>query len=172
MRPSPSAPTFSCSRCWIARACAWRYGSAGRATRCLRGRARAPWRLRACARDSWTSRSPSRCRAATWRSAARRPATWSSRVRRAAFIGPQWTSPILAGTKIADTVQLIGARVTFVPMGEGASYSLSEWEVEPGSQGPPVHIHHEHDEGFYVISGHFGFVLDAVTTYGKPCAHV
>ncbi len=57
-------------------------------------------------------------------------------------------------------------------MGEGASYSLSEWEVEPGSQGPPVHIHHEHDEGFYVISGHFGFVLDAVTTYGKPGAHV
>jgi mannose-6-phosphate isomerase-like protein (cupin superfamily) len=71
-----------------------------------------------------------------------------------------------------DTVQLIGARVAFVPMGEGASYELTEWDVEPGAQGPPIHIHHEHDEGFYVMSGHFGFVLDGVTTYGKPGAHV
>jgi len=57
-------------------------------------------------------------------------------------------------------------------MVERASYSLTEWEVEPGTQGPPIHIHHEHDEGFYVMSGHFGFVLDGVTTYGKPGAHV
>jgi len=72
----------------------------------------------------------------------------------------------------SDTVQLIGAKVTFVPMDEGTSYSLTEWDVEPGTQGPPVHIHHEHDEGFYVMSGHFGFVLDGITTYGKPGAHV
>ena len=71
-----------------------------------------------------------------------------------------------------DSVQLIGARVTFVPAGEGASYSLTEWVVEPGTQGPPIHIHHEHDEGFYVMSGHFGFVLDGVTLYGKPGTHV
>ena len=71
-----------------------------------------------------------------------------------------------------DSVQLIGARVTFVSVGEGASYSLTEWDVEPGTQGPPIHIHHEHEEGFYVMSGHFGFVLDGVTTYGKPGAHV
>jgi mannose-6-phosphate isomerase-like protein (cupin superfamily) len=72
----------------------------------------------------------------------------------------------------ADSVQLIGARVTFVPRDEGAAYSLTEWDVEPGTQGPPIHIHHEHDEGFYVMSGHFGFVLDGVTTYGRPGAHV
>ncbi len=71
-----------------------------------------------------------------------------------------------------DSVQLIGARVTFVPMDEGTSYALTEWEVEPGAQGPPVHVHHEHDEGFYVMSGHFGFVLDGITIYGKPGAHV
>ena len=72
----------------------------------------------------------------------------------------------------AGSVRLIGAKVTFVPMDEGASYSLSEWDVEPGAQGPPIHIHHEHDEGFYVMSGHFGFVLDGVATYGKPGTHV
>jgi mannose-6-phosphate isomerase-like protein (cupin superfamily) len=76
------------------------------------------------------------------------------------------------GEQNSDTIQLIGARVTFVPMGEGASYELTEWDVEPGTQGPPVHVHREHDEGFYVMSGHFGFVLDGVTTYGKPGAHV
>ena len=71
-----------------------------------------------------------------------------------------------------DTIQLIGAKVTFVPMDAGAPYELTEWDVEPGTQGPPVHIHHEHDEGFYVMSGHFGFVLDGITTFGKPGAHV
>ena len=63
-----------------------------------------------------------------------------------------------------DTIQLIGAKVTFVPMDERAGYELTEWDVEPGAQGPPIHIHHEHDEGFYVIAGHFGFILDGITT--------
>jgi mannose-6-phosphate isomerase-like protein (cupin superfamily) len=72
----------------------------------------------------------------------------------------------------ADTVQLIGAKVTFVRMQEGSTYELSEWDVEPGAEGAPIHIHHEHDEGFYVMAGHFGFILDGVTTYSKPGAHV
>ncbi len=71
-----------------------------------------------------------------------------------------------------DTIQLIGAKVTFVPMDEGAGYELSEWDVEPGAQGPPIHVHQEHDEGFYVMSGRFGFVLDGSTIYAKPGAHV
>jgi mannose-6-phosphate isomerase-like protein (cupin superfamily) len=71
-----------------------------------------------------------------------------------------------------DTVQLIGANVTFVPMEEGTPYSLVEWDADPGAQSPPVHVHHKTDEGFYVMAGHFGFVLDGVTTYGKPGAHV
>ncbi|HVS48723.1 MAG TPA: cupin domain-containing protein [Candidatus Dormibacteraeota bacterium] len=71
-----------------------------------------------------------------------------------------------------DTIELIGARVTFVPMGEGTSYSLTEWDLEPGAQGPPIHIHHKTDEGFYVMAGHIGFVLDGMTTYGKPGTHV
>ncbi len=65
-----------------------------------------------------------------------------------------------------DTVELLGAKVTFVPMDSGTPYSLTEWEVHVGSQGPPIHIHHETDEGFYVLEGHFGFVLGGVTTYG------
>jgi mannose-6-phosphate isomerase-like protein (cupin superfamily) len=71
-----------------------------------------------------------------------------------------------------DTVQLLGAKVTFVPMDSGTPYSLTEWEMQVGSEGPPIHIHHETDEGFYVMEGHFGFVLDGVTIYGKPGTHV
>jgi mannose-6-phosphate isomerase-like protein (cupin superfamily) len=76
------------------------------------------------------------------------------------------------GDESADTIRLIGAKVTFVSMDEGTAYSLTEWDVEPGAQGPPIHVHHEHDEGFYVMTGHFGFVLDGITIYAKPGAHV
>lgn len=72
----------------------------------------------------------------------------------------------------ADTVEMIGAKVTFVPMDEGSAYELSEWDLEPGAGGPPIHVHHHHDEGFYVMSGRFGFVLDGVTIFAKPGAHV
>jgi mannose-6-phosphate isomerase-like protein (cupin superfamily) len=57
-------------------------------------------------------------------------------------------------------------------MDQGAAYELSEWDVEPRAQGPPIHVHRKHDEGFYVMSGHFGFILDGVTTYAGPGAHV
>jgi len=72
----------------------------------------------------------------------------------------------------ADTVQMIGSKVTFVPMDEESAYELSEWDLEPGAGGPPVHVHHHHDEGFYVMSGRVGFVLDGVTIFAKPGAHV
>lgn len=71
-----------------------------------------------------------------------------------------------------DSVHLIGARVTFVPVSEGSGYELTEWVLEPGVEGPPVHIHHHHDEGFYVMAGHIGFLLDGITTYAKAGAHV
>ena len=71
-----------------------------------------------------------------------------------------------------DTVHLIGSNVTFVPMDAGTGYSLTEWDLDPGGEGPPVHIHHKTDEGFYVMAGHIGFLLDGITTYAKPGAHV
>jgi mannose-6-phosphate isomerase-like protein (cupin superfamily) len=71
-----------------------------------------------------------------------------------------------------DTVHLIGSKVTFVPMDEGTAYSLTEWDLDPGADGPPLHIHHKTDEGFYVMVGHIGFLLDGITTYAKPGTHV
>lgn len=39
-------------------------------------------------------------------------------------------------------------------------YSLIEWIAPAGTESPPVHIHHRTDEGFYVLDGTFGFLLD------------
>ncbi len=38
--------------------------------------------------------------------------------------------------------------------------SFYEYVAPPGAVGPPQHIHHEHDETFLVVDGHFEFVLD------------
>jgi mannose-6-phosphate isomerase-like protein (cupin superfamily) len=52
-----------------------------------------------------------------------------------------------------ETVDLIGATVTFIPMGPGTSYSLIEWDAKVGAPSPPLHIHHQTDESFYVMAG-------------------
>jgi quercetin dioxygenase-like cupin family protein len=72
----------------------------------------------------------------------------------------------------ADSVQMIGARVRFVSVVEGAAYELSEWELDSGAPGPPVHMHRGHDEGFYVTAGRVGFSLDGATIYAETGAHV
>ena len=46
-------------------------------------------------------------------------------------------------------------------------YSISEWWLEPGSQGPGEHRHEANDDTFYVLSGTATFVLDGdVVTVG------
>lgn len=76
------------------------------------------------------------------------------------------------GEESTDTIDLSGAKVTFVPMDSAASYSLTEWDIPPGWQSPPIHVHRASAEGFYVLAGQFGFVLDGVTTYARQGAHV
>jgi len=71
-----------------------------------------------------------------------------------------------------DQVELVGVTVTFVPMQQGAPYSLIEWEAKAGSPSPPVHIHHKTDEGFYVLEGEFGFQVDGAVTRAGPGTHV
>ncbi len=46
-------------------------------------------------------------------------------------------------------------------------YSISEWWLEPGSQGPGEHRHEANDDTFYVLSGTATFILDGdVVTVG------
>lgn len=41
----------------------------------------------------------------------------------------------------------------------GAAYSISEWFLEPHSEGPGPHSHDVHDDTFYVIEGVMSFRL-------------
>jgi mannose-6-phosphate isomerase-like protein (cupin superfamily) len=54
------------------------------------------------------------------------------------------------------------ARVTVkvdVPATAGA-LALVEWDIPEGAPGPPVHIHHQATETFYVLDGEVNFVYD------------
>jgi mannose-6-phosphate isomerase-like protein (cupin superfamily) len=71
-----------------------------------------------------------------------------------------------------DRVELIGVTVTFIPVPAGAPYSLIEWDAQVGSPSPPLHLHRRTDEGFYVVSGTFGFLVDGVQASASPGTHV
>jgi mannose-6-phosphate isomerase-like protein (cupin superfamily) len=45
----------------------------------------------------------------------------------------------------------------------GGAYSLFEVITQPGG-GPPPHVHHREDESFYVLKGHYEFVVEGHTT--------
>jgi oxalate decarboxylase/phosphoglucose isomerase-like protein (cupin superfamily) len=49
---------------------------------------------------------------------------------------------------------------------------MVEWDAKVGAASPPVHVHHNTDESFYVMSGKFAFLLDGVQTFESPGAHV
>src|SRR5256885_11577704 len=67
-----------------------------------------------------------------------------------------------------------GGRVTvpYVHEDPTSGYALLEWEAPPGAASPPVHVHHRTDEGFYVLSGSYRFLVDGHTIDGPAGSHV
>ena len=59
-----------------------------------------------------------------------------------------------------ETVQLGVATIRYVHADADSPYSLLEWIATPGAASPPVHVHHRTEEGFYVLSGTYGFLVD------------
>jgi mannose-6-phosphate isomerase-like protein (cupin superfamily) len=78
----------------------------------------------------------------------------------------------------------VGEEVAYVPPGEGSTslwvfgelvtckvqshqtggaYSLFETVTQPGG-GPPPHVHHREDEGFWVLEGEYEFVVEGRAT--------
>jgi len=50
----------------------------------------------------------------------------------------------------------------------GGAFFLSENTVEPGFQGPPLHVHHEMTDMFYVLEGTLTFQVGEETIEGPP----
>ena len=55
------------------------------------------------------------------------------------------------------TLVFPGNRVTLIHAQPDGAYSMVEWVSEPGTPGPPLHIHGATDEAFYILEGTFGF---------------
>ena len=72
----------------------------------------------------------------------------------------------------AATVSVGAVTVTYVHEDQAGGYALLEWEAPPGAASPPVHLHHRTDEGFYVLSGTYRFLVGDKTIDGPPGAHV
>jgi mannose-6-phosphate isomerase-like protein (cupin superfamily) len=70
------------------------------------------------------------------------------------------------------TVQLGAVTVRYVLADAGTPYALIEWIAPPGVPGPPVHVHHRTDEGFYVLEGTFRFLVDGNRIDAGAGAHV
>ena len=63
-----------------------------------------------------------------------------------------------AQARHGEPLNIFGDRI-YLKMGSGETggrYSLLEDVTAPG-QGPPLHVHHNEDEGFYVIEGEYLF---------------
>lgn len=59
-----------------------------------------------------------------------------------------------------EIVRLGPVTIRYVHAETGGSYSLLEWIARAAAPSPPVHIHRETDEGFYVVNGTYAFLLD------------
>ena len=54
--------------------------------------------------------------------------------------------------------------------GNGADGAVAFYEyiAQPAAKGSPQHVHHGHDETFYVVDGHFEFTLGPATVAAEP----
>jgi mannose-6-phosphate isomerase-like protein (cupin superfamily) len=47
--------------------------------------------------------------------------------------------------------------------GQEDRFSIVEYEAAAGAPGPPPHVHHGNEEGFYILEGEVDFMLDGKT---------
>jgi mannose-6-phosphate isomerase-like protein (cupin superfamily) len=72
----------------------------------------------------------------------------------------------------AGTIQLGEVRIRYVHAVAASPYSLLEWTAPARTGSPPVHIHHRTDEGFYVMHGTYGFLMDNERIEAPAGSHV
>ena len=73
---------------------------------------------------------------------------------------------------LAEAVSIGPLKVTYLHEDPASGYALLEWEAPPGAVSPPVHVHHHTDEGFYVVSGVYKFLVDGREMDAPPGTYV
>ena len=71
-----------------------------------------------------------------------------------------------------ETLRIGGATVRYVHEAPESPYALIEWVAPPGEESPPVHVHRETDEGFYVLAGTYAFLVDGRRVEAHAGSHV
>ena len=52
------------------------------------------------------------------------------------------------------------------------TFAMAEFTLPPHAPSPPPHIHHAHEEGFYVLDGEIEFKVDGETVHANKGAFV
>jgi mannose-6-phosphate isomerase-like protein (cupin superfamily) len=73
------------------------------------------------------------------------------------------TAPRLLVPDGGEQLQFLGASRMRLKHDDGIDGALAIYEYvsEPGVVGPPQHVHHGHDETFYVVAGTYEFTIGA-----------
>ena len=72
----------------------------------------------------------------------------------------------------AATVSVGQVSVTYLHEDLAGGYALLAWEAPPGVASPPLHVHHRTQEGFYVLSGAYRFLVERETIDAPTGSHV
>lgn len=69
-----------------------------------------------------------------------------------------------------EAIDIGPMRLRFLEDGSrtGHRLALAEMTIPPGVVGPPQHVHHDHDETFYVLSGRPSFTSGTETVTAEP----
>ena len=73
---------------------------------------------------------------------------------------------------IGLAVKVGAVTVTYLHEDPSSSYALLSWAAPPGTPSPPVHVHHRTEEGFYVVSGTYRFLVGDETVECAAGGHV
>jgi mannose-6-phosphate isomerase-like protein (cupin superfamily) len=68
-------------------------------------------------------------------------------------------APLALGPDGGERLRFLGKSTILLKLADGGGLAWYEYVSEPGVVGPPQHVHHAHDETFYVVDGSYEFTL-------------
>jgi mannose-6-phosphate isomerase-like protein (cupin superfamily) len=79
---------------------------------------------------------------------------------------PASTGHLVLDPNGGEQLRFLGASTMRLKLDRAANGAIAFYEFisEPGVTGPPQHVHHAHDETFYVVNGTYEFTIGADRT--------